>query len=282
MVGTDRRLSIMDHTYIEERGLIDLYHRGQIPPEEEIEFEEHFVACAECQERLESARGFQRGLKTVVAEDAARVITQAGVAAWLFRRRWLAAALIVFLVAALPVLGFLAGSWGARDLGRAVVSWKEHWESERRSADKLSILLAESEHRRQEERRQLEEKLAQVRPQQTPAPSPLVNTPLILLTAVRGESGEAPVVQAGKNGYFSLAVDAGDDPRFESYRVTVTDSKGAPAFRQAGLKPNALEAILLTFPASFFKPGEYRLALEGVRPDGAVVELGVHPFRVVR
>jgi hypothetical protein len=269
----------MDHTYIEERGLIDLYHRGQIPPEEEVEFEEHFVACAQCQERLEMARGFQRGLKRVVAQDAARAVTQAGVMAWLLRRRWLAAALLVFLVAALPVLGFLTGSWGASDLGRAVVAWKERWESERRSADKLSILLAESEYRRQEERRQLEEKLAQVRPQQTPAPSPLVNTPLILLTAVRGEPGEAPVVQAGKNGYFSLAVDAGDDPRFESYRVTIT---GPRTFRQAGLKPNALEAILLTFPASFFKPGEYRLTLEGVRPDAAAVELGVYPFRVVQ
>jgi hypothetical protein len=266
----------MDHTYIEERGLIDLYHRGQIRPEEEVEFEEHFVACAQCQERLEMARGFQRGLKVVVAEDAARAIAQAGVAVWL-RRRWLAAALLGLLVAALPVLGFLAGSWGARDLGRAVVSWKEHWESERRSADKLAILLAESERRRQEERRELEEKLAQVQP---PAPretpSPLVNTPLILLTAVRGE-GETPAVRIGRSAYVSLAVDAGDDPRFESYRVTIT---GPRTFRQAGLKPNALEAILLTFPASYFPAGSYQLELEGVLPDGTALGLGRHPFRV--
>jgi hypothetical protein len=272
----------MDHTYIEERGLIDLYHRGQIPPEEEVEFEEHFVACAQCQERLEMARGFQRGLKTVVAQDAARAITQAGVAAWLLRRRWLAAALLVLFVAALPVLGFLAGSREARD---AVASWKERWEGERQSASKLERLLAESERRRQEERSELEEKLAQVQPPPSPTPqetpSPLVNTPLILLTAVRGEPGEAPIVRVGKSGYVSLAVDAGDDLRFETYRVTITNATSARVFQHAGLKPNALEAILLTFPASFFKPGEYRLTLEGVHPDG-VVELGVHPFRAVR
>jgi hypothetical protein len=271
----------MDHTYIEERGLIDLYHRGQIPPEEEIEFEEHFVGCAACQDRLAMARGFQRGLKTVVAEDAARAVAQAGIAAWLVRRRWLAAAVLVLAVL-LPAVGFLAGNRGARD---AVASWKDRWETERLSASKLERMLAESERRRQEgqeERRALEEKLAQARPPETTPPSPLVNTPLILLTAVRGEPAEPQVVHVGGSSYFTLAVDAGDDSRFASYRATVTDSKGARVFRQADLKPNALEAILLTFPTSYFKPGEYRLALEGVLPDGGTVELGVHPFRIVR
>lgn len=276
----------MDHTYIEERGLIDLYHRGQIPPEEEIEFEEHFVGCAACQDRLAMARGFQRGLKTVVAEDAARAVAQAGIAAWLFRRRWLAAAVLLFAVA-LPIaayVGFRVGSWATHDMGRVVEAWKQRYEREFQSTSRLKERLAESERRRlegQEERRALEEKLAQARPPETTPPSPLVNTPLILLTAVRGEPAEAPAVRIGESGYFTLAVDAGADPRFASYRATVTDSKGARVFRQAGLKPNALEAILLTFPASFFKPGEYRLALEGVRPDGGAVELGQHPFRIV-
>lgn len=264
----------MNHTYIEERGLIDLYHRGQIPPEEEVEFEEHFVGCAECQEKLAVARGFQRGLKVVVAEDAARAVAQAGLAVWL-RRRWRAAALLV-LVAALPVLGYLAGNRQTRVL---VASWKERWESERQSASKLERLLAESERQRQQERRELEDRLAQATPA-PPAPretpSPLVNTPLILLTAVRGEE-EAPVIHTGRSAYVSLAVDAGDDPRFASYRVAIT---GPQAFRQAGLKPNALEAILLTFPASYLPAGSYRLTLEGVLPDGTVVELSRHPFRV--
>jgi hypothetical protein len=263
----------MDHTYIEERGLIDLYHRGQIPPEEEVEFEEHFVGCTDCQEKLALARGFQRGLKTVVAEDAARAVVQVSLAAWL-RRRWRAAALLI-LAAALPVLGFLSGSRQARE---TVASWKDRWESERQSASKLERLLAESERRRQEERRELEGKLAQATPAPVPreTPSPLVNTPLILLTAVRGE-GEAPVVHIGRNAYVSLAVDAGADPRFESYRVSIT---GPRPFRQAGLKPNALEAILLTFPASYFPAGSYQLLLEGLLPDGTAVELGKHPFRV--
>lgn len=251
----------MDHAYIEEHGLIDLYHRGQLPPEEEAGFEEHFVGCAECQERLQMARGFQRGLKTVVAEE----VTQAGLLAWLVRRRWLAVAALI-LAAVLPVLGYLAGSRDVTprlvEIDETEANWRQLFEKEQRSADELRQRLEESERQR----------VAQV--QETPAPpSPLVNTPVFLLTAVRGED-ETTSVKV-KEGYFSLAVDAGDDPRFESFRVTITDSEGKRVFREAGLKPNALEALLLTFPAGFFKPGEYRLVLEG-----GAMELGGYSFRI--
>ena len=251
----------MDHAYIEEHGLVDLYHRGQLPPEVEPGFEEHFVGCAECQEKLEMARGFQRGLKTVVAED----VTRAGLLAWLVRRRWIAVAALV-LAAVLPLLGYLAGS---RDAGPASTeaSWRQLYEKERRSAEGLRQRLEESER----------QQVAQV--PETPAPpSPLVNTPVFLLTAVRGED-EVPAVDV-ESGWFSLAVDAGDDPRFASYRVTITDSRGSRVFREAGLKPNALEALVLTFPAGFLKPGEYRLALEGLQPDGGAVDLSGYSFRI--
>ena len=63
----------MDHAYIESHGLIELYHQGALTPDEESRFEEHFVDCGECMEQLELARGLQRGLRSVAAEDAARI-----------------------------------------------------------------------------------------------------------------------------------------------------------------------------------------------------------------
>jgi hypothetical protein len=263
----------MDHTFIEDHGLIDLYHRGQLPPEQEIEFEEHFVGCAECQERLEMARGFQRGLKTTVAEDVVRT----SLLAWAMKRRGLAV-LALLLAAVLPAVGFLAGSRDARQSIEA--RWRRLYEGERQNATGLRQRLEESERRRNEERRELEDRLAQA---ETPtAAAPLVNTPVFLLTAVRSEPGEpAAVIDLSTSRYFSLAVDAGDDPRIQSYRVTIADSRGARVFREAGLKANPLEAVLVTFPGEYFKPGEYRLAVEGVKPDGTVSHLGAHSFRVV-
>jgi hypothetical protein len=246
----------MDHAHVEEHGLIDLYHRGQVPPEEESAFEEHFVGCAECQEKLQMARGFQRGLKTVVAEDVAK----AGLLAWLVRRRWLALAALV-LAAVLPVLGYLAGSRDTAPMNTEA-SWRQLYEKERRSAEGLRQRLDQSER----------DRLAQV--EETPAPpAPLVNTPVLLLTAVRGE-GETPTVDT-RSGWFSLAVDAGADPRFETFRVTIADARGKRVFQESGLKPNALEAVVLTFPAGYFKPGEY-----GLKLAGGAVELGGYAFRI--
>jgi hypothetical protein len=83
------------------------------------------------------------------------------------------------------------------------------------------------------------------------------------------------------SGPLSLAVDAGDDPRFASYRVRVTGPGGRTVFEQGDLHPNALEALLVTFPAGFFSPGEYRLSVAGVARNGSSTVLGSHPFRVV-
>ena len=259
-------MSDMDHAHIEEHGLIDLYHRGELPPEEEAAFEEHFVGCADCQERLQMARGFQRGLKTVVMEEVKEDVARAGLLAWLVRRRWIALAALV-LAAVLPMLGYLAGSRESAPMNTEA-SWRQLYEKERRSAEGLRQRLEESER----------QKLARV--EETPAPpSPLINTPVFLLTAVRSEE-EATAVDV-ESGWFSLAVDAGSDPRFESYRVTITNARGERVFRQAGLKPNALEAVLVTFPAGFFQPGGHRLTLEGVKPEGGAVELGGFVFRIV-
>jgi hypothetical protein len=274
----------IDHTEIEESGLVERYHQGLLPPEEEARFEAHFVTCSECMEQLELARGFQRGLKTAAAEDAARAVVRAGLFAWLARRGRLAQwglALAVLLVAAgTPALWLLGQGQNERQTAQGRI------EAERRTATDLERRLAGSEQRRLEERRDLERQLAEAR-QPSPPPvgileRPLANMPIVLLTAVRGEAGEpAATIDLSSTGdLLALAVDAGADPRFASYRVTITKT-GATVFRQAGLEPNALETLMVTFPKTFFKPGEYRLRLEGIRPDGGTAEIGGYPFRVV-
>jgi hypothetical protein len=278
----------MDHLYIEESGLVERYHQGLLPPEEEARFEAHFVTCSECMEQLEMARGFQRGLKTAAAEDAVRAIVRAGLFAWLARRgrlaQWGLALAVLLLAAGVPSLWLLGQGQSEQRTAQGRI------EAERRTATDLERRLAGSEQRRIEERRDLERQLAEARQPSPPRPGildqplakPLANMPIVLLTAVRGEAGEpAATLDLSSTGdLLALAVDAGADPRFASYRVTITKA-GATVFRQAGLKPNALETLMVTFPKTFFKPGEYRLLLEGIRPDGGTAEIGGYPFRVV-
>jgi hypothetical protein len=268
----------MDHTYIAEHGLVERYHRGLLPPEEEASFEEHFVTCAECMEQLELARGFRKGLKTAVAEDVAQAaLARAGLFAWLARRGRLAQlGLAVVLLSLLSLLSFSSWREQRQVAGRL--------EAERRNTEELRQRLSESERQRAEERRTLEGKLAEagkVPPPEPPRglPGPLVNTPVFLLTALRGE-GEPAVIDRSKAGdVLALAVDVGADPGFESYRATITQGDRI-VFRKDGLRPNALETLMITFPSSFFSPGEHRLRVEGVRPGGEISEIGGFPFRV--
>lgn len=223
----------MDHAYVEEHGLIERYHQGGLPPEEETRFEEHFAGCAQCLELLVLDRGLRRGLRAVAAEEGARVSVRLGLLAWLARRgRGVQAGLIVaalLVAAALPSAFFLT----------------------RTPPGGLT--------------------------------SPRGDTPLILLRGFRGDPGEpvATIDLARVAGFLVLAVEVDDDPRFAGYRVTVSDAAGVPLFRQAELKPNAFESLMITFPASFFAPGDYRLRVERVDDAGAGVEVGGYSFRVV-
>ncbi len=271
----------MDHAYIESNGLVELYHRGLLPPDEEARFEEHFVDCPQCTEQLELARGFQRGLKAMATEDAARTMVGAGLFAWLARRgrlaQWGTALAALVLAAALPAFWLLAGGRSERREQEARL------EAERRTRQELEHRLSESESRRSAERRDLEAKIAQAKPPETPRglTGPLVNTPVFLLAAVRSNDARPVAIDLSRTGdALALAVDLGEGLRFDTYRATISRTGGGKVFEKAGLKPNALETLMITFPSTFFAPGDYRLRVEGVKPDGSAAEVGGYGFQV--
>ncbi|HET9209005.1 MAG TPA: hypothetical protein VFR03_01330 [Thermoanaerobaculia bacterium] len=276
----------MDHAYIESNGLVERYHRGLLPPDEEVRFEEHFVDCPQCTEQLELARGFQRGLKAMAAEDAARAVVVAGLFAWLARRgrlaRWGTVLAALAVAALLPALWLLAGGRSERREQEARL------EAERHTRQELERRLAESESRRSAERRELEGKLAQAKPPAKPPrglAGPLVNTPVFLLAAVRSNDAQPVTIDLSRTGdALALAVDLGEGLRFDTYRATIVSiggrAGGGKVFEKAGLKPNALETLMITFPSTFFAPGDYRLRVEGVKPDGSAAEVGGYAFRV--
>jgi hypothetical protein len=270
----------MDHSEIEAGSLIERYHQGRLPVDEELRFEAHLTACPQCQEQLEMARGLQAGLRAMIAEDAART-AQLGLVAWFVqRRRSLQAVLIlspILVAVGLAVaLSMIAGSSLRREAAEARAA-AEDWRQQ----------LAESERRRSEEQSLAEARLAEL---DAASPSseegrqqPLINTPLFLLAVVRGDPAEpATTIDLGLiDDQLILAVDAGGDSRFASYRVTIANAGGARLWRQGGLLPNALETLMVTFPASFFAPGDYRLNVEGLGADGSAIELDRYRFRIV-
>ena len=53
----------MDHVYAEERQLADRYLMGKLPDAERRPFEEHFIDCPVCLDRLETIEGLLRALR---------------------------------------------------------------------------------------------------------------------------------------------------------------------------------------------------------------------------
>jgi hypothetical protein len=224
----------MDHAYIEEHGLVERYYRSDLSADQEVPFEEHFMGCSVCQERLALARSLRQGIRALATEDTVRrAVVGAGLLAWLARR---GPALRMGLLVAVFLVALLPSTW---------------------------LLL---------ENRRLTHEVGDVG-------SPQV----LLLSAYRDAPGEsAAVLDLDTMGpSVVLAVDVGDDPRFESFQVTIEDQAGAGVLHHEGMRPNALEVLMLSVPADFFPAGDYRLRVEGLTGDGKAFELGGYPFRVV-
>lgn len=256
----------MDHANVEKNALVERYYRGLLPAEDEIAFEEHFMACPDCQQRLELHRGLERGLKAMVAEDAARVVS-AGLLAWLARRkRWAqlgALGLALLIAVGVPTL------W----LGTANRRLRSEMAAVQISASGLATRAETAE----KNAAALETKLTELTA--AAARRSVGRLPVYLLRTLRGETGEAGTrVPAGEA--FALAFDPGPDARFVSYRATVLDAAGQEVFDQDTLRLNELEVVLLSFPGDFFAPGEYRLEVEGALATGATTPLGGYPFRI--
>jgi hypothetical protein len=290
----------MDHAYVAAHALIDRYRRGLLPADEEARFEEHFFGCPACAAELEAARAFALGMKAMAAEDAVRLAHAAGLFAWLARRGRLAQAgiaLAALLAAAVLPAVWLAGRDARRQAAVASArdAYQERWQGERQRTADLDRRLADSETGRVADRRQIEElrqRQATAAQSQTKPPAggrseaapwlaPLVDTPLVLLHTLRGEPAAAATIDPRRAaGPLTLAIEAADDVRFGSYRLELKDAHGRTLLRQAGLRPNALETLLITFPPSFFAPGDYRLEVAGVTPAGDEAAVGSYPLRV--
>ena len=152
----------MDHTYVEENQIADRYVMGTLPAEEAERFENHYLSCPECLDRLELAESVERGFKRMAGQDAAALVTvrQLAAVAWLARlgrMRQLGVLLSALLVfAVIP-----SGLWlnGPSQLAQAHSKLNE----ERQRSVDAGALQAELGRRRasREARTRAEGKLAQ-------------------------------------------------------------------------------------------------------------------------
>lgn len=91
----------MEHSKVEEQQIAERYVMGRLPEEEAARFEEHYLTCDECLDRLQLAERFHHALRSAAAEDTTRVTAMgffaslARLAAW---QRSLLVAVLLFAI----------------------------------------------------------------------------------------------------------------------------------------------------------------------------------------
>src|SRR5947199_5746092 len=63
----------MEHDYIEQFDIIDRYLRRRLVEEEVELFEEHYIDCPQCIDRLQTTRDIAQGLRLFALQQAARL-----------------------------------------------------------------------------------------------------------------------------------------------------------------------------------------------------------------
>ncbi|HEX6903096.1 MAG TPA: zf-HC2 domain-containing protein [Thermoanaerobaculia bacterium] len=281
----------MDHTYIEDRQIVDRYVLGNLPPEEAARFEEHYLSCPECLDRLDVAESMQRGFQRAAGRDMARVAAarQLALVAWLSRlgrSRQMAALLMAVLVVAVLPAGLAWRKIGERD--RELEQTRSALEQERERSEAGSRRGAEVEKlrveveagrrdlaREREARESAVEQLAQSR-------QPQGNVPILFLDAERGGAGESSVRLRlpAKPGWVVLALTI-DPPHQPTYRVILRDANGREIWRGGDLRIDDRDSLSLSLPSSLLAPGDYTLAVEGLSPGRKPAAAGRFIFRVL-
>lgn len=297
----------MDHSYIDEHEIAERYILGHLSAREAEAFEEHYLGCPECLDRLEAIEGLRQGLRQEAAHQVAAAAVQLGLLSRLARSR--AGALIAtgaLLVALLPS-GLLLRRVGEldRELGRSRSELAElaGRQGERGTADALEAAaatlearIAESERARQTlatessaarqaleaERRQRQELSRELEALRRPQG----NTPVVPLGLERSApgTGEAPTVRVQlppSPGWVVLSLEL-SDPLYPRYRATLLGPDGRRLWDGADLRPDSQGTLNLLLPTPLLAPGDAAVRVEGIPDGGRSVPIGDFSFRTVR
>ena len=285
----------MDHRTIDSENIAERYVAGRLAPETAAAFEEHYLECADCCLRVETAERMERGLRRLADREvrpapAPRRVEPVG---WPLRRpmQWGLAAAAGLALALVP-LGWQMRT--VRDLRAELQTTRDRLaQAERAEPDApgarlpepTASRLTELEGELSEARRDLaaagEERQALVA-QVAEAERPRGDLPILPLASSRGgaDPAQPPTLKLPKEpGLVALWVEPGDGG-FPRYDVVLKNSAGTAVVKISGLALNDLGALLVTVHSASLPPGAYRLEIDGRPPGGKSVPVDRFELRV--
>ena len=277
----------MDHKYIDDFDIVDRYLMGRLAAEETSEFEEHFVDCEHCVDRLKIIKAFIEELRLVEIDQAEEVVARISGGSWYKRRK--ALALVAGFISLIALAGVVFAFNQARraraeaDQARiASTQWERRYEEERQSS-----AIAESGNHEKE--RELTEQVSQLKKQfevarkQAAESSDEINVPI--LTPISTRASEALpssniLALPSSPISFLISVALEGETGYRNYRMTIRDSEHQLILNRSGLTRNSINSVSVLLNSRRFQPGDYLLTLESVAPHGSPRLVGQYSFRV--
>ena len=235
-----RRLTLyMLHSQIENDEVIERYVRNQLASEERQEFEEHFFACEECFEKLQSAERLVAGVRDA-AERRLLTEPQAPLA---IQSRWLVWA---FAVSSCAAVAFVA-----------LTSWL--------SLSQIPKLRAEVEQASAQLRVQ-QQLLAQLEGQINSADLPEANPPLVILQASRAQETANTVIPSSAKRLV-VWIEVGPT-RYRTFRMELSQ-QGHTLVSINDLRRSPYGPLAAGIPTNALPSGNFSIKLTGQDPPPA-------------
>jgi hypothetical protein len=228
----------MDHSYIEERDIPFLYTIGKLPQEERERFEEHFIECTDCQERLEVLRSFRRGLANVSGSAGSKPARDASIQRW----SWSGWRLILASAGVVVLAAIAVWMWTSR---MAVLR-------ERDRAQLAASELANRLSREQEFSARLLQQSGQGR---------TGGVAIFRLALSRGGDRPYRIEIAPTVSWIVFRVEQVFDPS-SHYLVSLDDAEARRVWETGGLAPESADSLTVLVPSNLLAAGSYTLTIE--------------------
>lgn len=238
----------MNHQEIEQQEIIERYVRHKLPPDERRAFEEHFFACDECFEQVQSTAQF-------IA--AVRHSSQRGILA-----KW-------------PVESAVAESWWKAWFKPALIL----------TAAALAVAVGYVFFAKQPAPREETAQSSTARPTETNSPSQTpqdvavntpprtsetarptqAKTPTVLLDSARDARGGNQLLLPADAANAKFLVEVEPGTRFDSFQLLVFDAAKLPVTNINGIKATSQGVVTATVSARLLPNGKFLVKLYGVK-----------------
>jgi len=230
----------MVHSEIETTETVGRYIRNQLSLAERQEFEEHFLACDECFEKLQAAERFAVGMR----DAAERGLLDARPQLQGTNPRW-----FVWAFAATACLAMIFAGLAAW----AYFGQVPHLRSELRQTE---AQLEKQPQRRTEQAVPIEEAEAYV--------------PLVMLQASRAEGEMPKLILEPDDNRLVLWIEPGPS-RYRDFRMEVFSSDNKLVTSVDHLRLGRYGALAASLPTKHLQAGDFRITLTGQYPPPAAL-----------